>query len=81
MDGCRLPSLTLSAGILTADGAADSGFARPSHFGEFESQSSEIHFAVQPGNSEKKKKILPNIIRLNEWVIELRPNLRRNQVV
>ena len=33
-----------------------------SHFGEFESQSSVIHFAVLPGNSEKR--ILPNVICL-----------------
>lgn len=65
MDGYSLCSLTLSAYILAADCTADTGILCPSHFGEFESQSSVIHSAVLPGNSgKKKKKILPNIIRL-----------------
>lgn len=54
MDGHRLSSLTPSAYTLAADCTADIGFPCPSHFGEFESQSSMIHFAVLPGNWEKK---------------------------
>lgn len=63
IDGCRLSSLTPSAYILTAYCTADTGSPCPSHFGEFESQSSVIHFGVLPGNSEEKKN-LPNIICL-----------------
>lgn len=56
MDGYSLCSLTLSAYILAADCTADTGVLCPSHFGEFESQSSVIHSAMPPGNSGKKKK-------------------------
>lgn len=45
-----LSSLTPSADILTTDGT---GFPCASHFGEFESQRSMIHFSVPSGKSEK----------------------------
>ena len=48
------------------------------------SKLSVIHFAVLPGNSGKKKKTSAKHYLLiewkNKWIIELRQNVRRNQV-
>lgn len=70
MDGHRQSSTIPAASILAADCTSYTGFPHPSHLGEFEYQSSMIHFAVLPGNSGKKKKICQTSFAswMKEWM-------------